>query len=91
MVCFRINGHVSFTDIRNKIGIENLSERRKGLREEFNIKAFERVPYIPDFELIEKKHNTLQQPVLFTPSISTKSYFYLFCPKTTQDLHGFVL
>ena len=51
---FRIKEHVSFTEIRNNIGIESLYERRKGLREKFYIKAYERGLLIPDFKLIEK-------------------------------------
>ena len=51
---FRIKREVSFTDIRNNIGIESLFKLKKSLRKYFYIKAYEREIHIPDLKLIKK-------------------------------------
>ena len=56
----RLKGQVSFTQIRENTGIENLVKRRKDLRFKYYLNAIDKDLTVPDFGGFKKCHNTRQ-------------------------------
>ena len=83
---FKIKGQVSFTELRENIGMDSLAKRRRDLRCNFYMKAIERGLTVPDFTNFNRHHNTRQHAGLFIPAIKTNAYFNSFWPRTTRDL-----